>query len=116
VVRVTYDLQPNERRLADHMEGVSEEILRRMGATATWRGPSFTGAGSSHDMGACRMGDDPASSVVDRGLRVHDTPGLSVFGGATFPTCPGINPTLTIWAASLLAADRLVERMRTGEA
>jgi gluconate 2-dehydrogenase alpha chain len=116
VVRVTYDLQPNERRLADHMEGVSEEILRRMGATATWRGPSFTGAGSSHDMGACRMGDDPASSVVDRGLRVHDTPGLSVFGGATFPTCPGINPTLTIWTASLLAADRLVERMRTGEA
>jgi choline dehydrogenase-like flavoprotein len=61
-------------------------------------------------------GRDPASSVVDRGLRVHDTPGLSVFGGATFPTCPGINPTLTIWAASLLTADRLVERMRTGEA
>ena len=114
VVRVTYDLQPNEQRLADHMEGVSEEILRRMGATQTWRGPSFTGAGSSHDMGACRMGDDPATSVVDRTLRVHDTPGLYVFGGGTFPTCPGINPTLTIWAVSLLAADRLVERLKSG--
>jgi gluconate 2-dehydrogenase alpha chain len=116
VVRVTYDLQPNEKRLADHMEGVSEEILRRMGATETWRGPSFTGAGSSHDMGACRMGGDPATSVVDRDLRVHDTPGLYVFGGATFPTCPGINPTLTIWAVALRAADRLVAQLKAGDA
>lgn len=116
VVRVTYDLQPNERRLADYMEGVSEEVLRRMGATSTWRGPSFTGAGSSHDLGGCRMGTDPASSVVDPTLRVHDTPGLYMFGGAAFPTCPGINPTLTLWALALQAADRLVERFQTGSA
>ena len=36
--------------------------------------------------------------VVDRELQVHDTPGLYVFSGAVFPTCPGINPTLTLWA------------------
>ncbi|HLL49728.1 MAG TPA: GMC family oxidoreductase, partial [Thermomicrobiales bacterium] len=59
VVRVTYDLQPNELRLADFMAGKSEEILQAMGATKTWRGPVFTGAGSSHDVGGCRMGDDP---------------------------------------------------------
>lgn len=115
VVRVTYDLQPNERKLADYMEDRCEEILRRMGATKTWRGPGFTGAGSSHDLGGCRMGEDPGESVVDRTLRVHDTPGLYVFGGAALPTCPGINPTLTIWAVCLWAAERLVERLRSGE-
>jgi len=112
VVRVTYDLHRNEQRLSQWMEGRSEEILRAMGAMTTWRGPRFTGVGSSHDMGGCRMGDDPATSVVDRDLAVHDTPGLYVFGGATFPSCPGINPTLTIWAVCARAAERLIERLR----
>lgn len=115
LVRITYDLRPNESRLADWAEGKAEEILRAMGAQETWRGPRFTGVMSSHDLGGCRMGEDPASSVVDADLRVHDTPGLYVFGGATFPTCPGINPMLTIWAICLRAAERLVDRLGEGE-
>ncbi len=115
VIRVTYDLQPNEQRLSDWMEGTCEEILRAMGATKTWRGPRFTGAGSSHDLGGCRMGDDPEGSVVDRDLQVHDTPGLYVFSGAVLPTCPGINPTMTIWPVCLRAAEHLVERLCRGE-
>jgi gluconate 2-dehydrogenase alpha chain len=108
---VTYDLHPNELRLADYMATRSEEILRTMGATKTWHGPRFTGAGSSHDVGGCRMGDDPATSVVDRTLQVHDTRGLYVYSGAVFPTCPGVNPTLTLWALSLKAARELVARL-----
>jgi gluconate 2-dehydrogenase alpha chain len=114
VVRVTYDLHTNEERQADFFEGKCEEILRAMGATRTWRGPRFTGAGSSHDVGGCRMGDDPAGSVVDRSLRVHDTPGLYVFSGAVFPTCAGVNPTHTLWALSLRAAHGLVDRLQSG--
>ena len=114
LIRVTYDLHPNELRISAFMEERSEEILRAMGAKKTWRGPRFTGAGSSHDVGGCRMGNDPSQSVVDRDLQVHDTPGLYVFSGAVFPTCPGINPTMTLWALSLLAAERLKERLREG--
>jgi len=114
VVRVTYDLKPNERRQADWFETKSDEILRAMGAATTWRGPKFTGAASSHDLGGCRMGTDPATSVVDPTLQVHDTPGLYVFSGAVFPSCPGINPTMTLWALSLRNAERLVERLRRG--
>ncbi|MEZ4835833.1 MAG: GMC family oxidoreductase [Caldilineaceae bacterium] len=108
VVRITCDMRPNEQRQADWMEGISEEILQRMGATKTWRGPRFTGVGSSHDLGGCRMGEDPAQSVVDPGLQVHDTPGLYVFSGAAFPSCPGVNPTLTLWALCLRAAEQLI--------
>jgi len=115
VVRITYDLQPNEHRLANWMEGKAEEILRAMGATSTWRGPRFTGVGSSHDMGSCRMGHDPSTSVVNAELAVHDTPGLYVLGSAVCPSCPGINPTLTLWALCVRAADRLVARLRSGE-
>jgi gluconate 2-dehydrogenase alpha chain len=62
------------------------------------------------------MGEDPAGSVVDRNLQVHDTPGLYVFSGAAFPTCAGVNPTLTLWALSSWAAHSLVDRLQAGEA
>jgi gluconate 2-dehydrogenase alpha chain len=110
-VRVTYDLLPNENRLSDWAEGKAEELLRAMGATKTWRGPRFTGVCSCHDMGGCRMGEDPNESVVDAGLAVHDTEGLYVFGGAVFPSMPGINPTLTIWALAYRAAERLTQQL-----
>jgi gluconate 2-dehydrogenase alpha chain len=115
LVRITCDLRDNERRLADWMEREAENILYAMGAARTWRGPRFRGVCSSHDLGGCRMGEDPASSVVDRDLRVHDTPGLYVFGGAVFPTCPGVNPTLTMWALCYRAAEHLVGRLRRGD-
>ena len=115
VIRITCDLRENERRLSEWMETRAEEILHVMGAKKTWRGPRFRGVCSSHDLGGCRMGKDPATSVVDPDLRVHDTPGLYVFGGAVFPTCPGVNPTLTMWALCCRAAEQLVERLRRGE-
>jgi gluconate 2-dehydrogenase alpha chain len=115
LIRITYDMQGNEHRLSDWMEGKAQQILREMGATRTWRGPRFGGVVSSHDLGGCRMGEDPALSVVDPELCVHDTPGLYVFGGAVFPTCHGVNPTLTMWALCHRAAERLIERLRNGE-
>jgi gluconate 2-dehydrogenase alpha chain len=115
VLRITYDLRENEHRLADWMEGKAEEILREMGATKTWRGDRFTGVGSSHDFGFTRMGEDPGQTVVNPELRVHDTPGLYVFSGSAFPTCPGINPTLTLLALVYRAAERLIERLKKGE-
>jgi gluconate 2-dehydrogenase alpha chain len=115
VLRLTYDLRDNEHRLADWMEAKAEEILREMGATKTWRGDRFSGVGSSHDFGGARMGDDPQKSVVNPELRVHDTPGLYVYSGAAFPTCPGINPTLSLLALVYRAAERLVQRMAKGE-
>jgi len=115
LVRITYDMHENEHKLSDWMENKAEEILREMGATKTWRGPRFGGVVSSHDLGGCRMGEDPAGSVVDPDLRVHDTPGLYVFGGAVFPTCHGVNPTLTMWALCYRAAERFAERLGRGE-
>jgi gluconate 2-dehydrogenase alpha chain len=112
LLRITYDIRDNERRLHEWMAEKSTEILEELGATKTWGGPSFTGVGSSHDLGGCRMGEDPETSVVDPDLEVHDTPGLFVYSGAVFPTCPGINPTLTMWAVCLRAAERLAGRVR----
>ncbi|MGC2398250.1 MAG: GMC family oxidoreductase [Acidobacteriaceae bacterium] len=116
LVRITYDLLKNERSISEFMMGKAEECLREMGAVRTWRGPMLTGVCSSHDVGGCRMGDDPGRSVVNADLLVHDTPGLYVFGGSVFPTCPGVNPNLTIWALVLRASEQLIRDLKTGGA
>ena len=115
VVRVTYDLQPNEITQADFFADRATDVLKEMGAATTWAGPRFTGVASSHDLGGTRMSDDPNAGVVDRALRVHDTPGLYVYSGSVFPTSPGINPTLTLWALAELSAERLIARLRDGK-
>jgi gluconate 2-dehydrogenase alpha chain len=111
ILRITHRLRDNEERQYRFMVERSEEILRGMGATRTWAGPSYTGVLSSHDLGGCRMGHEPNSSVVDEHLEVHDTPGLFVFSGATFPTSCGINPTLTLMAVCLRASEHLLGRL-----
>lgn len=115
VIRITYDMRGNEHRMSDWMEGKCEEILQAMGGQTPWRGPRFTGVGSCHDLGGTRMGENPDTSVVDPGLEVHDTPGLFVFSGSTFPSCHGINPTLTMMALCMRACEHLIARLQNGQ-
>jgi choline dehydrogenase-like flavoprotein len=61
----------------------------------------------AHVLGTTPMGKDPATSVVDADLRHHRLRNLLVLGGSVFPTCPPANPTLTLSALSLRAAERL---------
>lgn len=112
VVRVIWSLPENDRRLYLHMQDRAAALLKQMGAVRIWKGPVETGIGSCHDLGGCRSGADPADTVVDVDWQVHDTPNLYVFGGASFPTCPGINPTLTIWAWARRNARKMARTMR----
>ncbi|WP_054774560.1 GMC oxidoreductase [Methylogaea oryzae] len=61
--------------------------------------------------GTARMGDDPASSVVDADLRCHNHDNLYLLGAATFPTVGVSPPTLTIAAMALRLAETLKEKL-----
>jgi choline dehydrogenase-like flavoprotein len=65
-----------------------------------------------HLLGTTRMGEDPATSVVDRWCAAHDVPNLYVLDGAVFPTSGPMAPTATICANSLRCTARLIERAR----
>jgi quinoprotein glucose dehydrogenase len=73
-----------------------------------------------HPAGGCRMGMDPASSVVDPWGRSHDHPNLWVVGAPTLPTAGCNNGTLTFCALALRSAARMAEglpvRRAAGEA
>ncbi len=63
----------------------------------------------AHVLGTVVMGDDPEHSVVDRHLIHHQVRNLLVLGGSAFPTSSPANPTLTLSALSLWAADHLIQ-------
>src|SRR5262249_50887074 len=80
VARITRDFGAHEKLLFQLARPLLEKVLA-----------PYTGLGASvrssdgivdligdHQMGTCRMGDDPTSSVVDRYCRLHDVPNVFV--------------------------------------
>ncbi len=61
-----------------------------------------------HLLGTCRMGDDPATSVVDRFGRSHDVPNLFIVDGSVFVTSGPQPPTATIAANAARCTAHLI--------
>ncbi|MWG35729.1 GMC oxidoreductase [Halomarina oriensis] len=112
VPRVVWDVDDRTRRTVARANEIQEAILDELGAERRWQvGPEDTGP-AFHHMGTTRMGTDPETSVVDPNLRTHDHPNCSVVSSSVFPTGGAMNPTLTIAALALRAADRLDAALR----
>lgn len=108
VIRVTYDIGDNERKAGAYLLPKIHEILKAMGASQTWTGlPPMTWPIHSHVYGGARMGDDPATSVVDSHCLSHEVSNLAVLSGAVFASSTNYNPTETIQALSWRAADHI---------
>jgi choline dehydrogenase-like flavoprotein len=67
----------------------------------------FDGRVPSHQCGTVRIGDDPATSVLDRDCRSWDHPNLFVTDAGALPTSAAVNPALTVAALSLRAANTI---------
>ncbi|USZ69694.1 GMC family oxidoreductase [Halorussus salilacus] len=90
---------------------IQHAVLDELGVDISWTvGPEDTGP-AFHHMGTTRMGDDPESSVVNSRLRAHDLRNLAVASSSVFVTSGALNPTLTIAALALKAADHVEERL-----
>lgn len=96
----------NETRLMDHSRKLMHQIWEAAGGTETW-----TLDRMAHQIGTCRMGDDPCDSVVDPYGKSHDVPNLYISDNSVFPTALPANPALSIMAISLRCADRFLGRV-----
>ena len=65
-----------------------------------------------HPVSTCRMGPDPAQSVVDPRLRVHGLEGLRVIDASVFPTIISANTNATTMAIGAKGADIVLEDAR----
>ena len=58
-----------------------------------------------HPLGTCRVGTDPATSVLGPDFEAHEVERLFVADGSAVPTALGVNPQLTIMAMALRAGE-----------
>ncbi len=68
-----------------------------------------------HECGTARMGTDPKKSVLNAYNKVHGVKNVFVTDGAAFVTQGCYEPTLTIMAISVRAADYIIDSHRKGE-
>jgi gluconate 2-dehydrogenase alpha chain len=116
LIRMTLDWTDHERAQGAMLTGVHKEIARamnvRVGDVNSRQLERYTVMPyqSTHVNGGAIMGESPETSVVNQYLQHWQVPNLWVMGGSAFPQNGSGNPTLTILATALRAADALIDR------
>jgi choline dehydrogenase-like flavoprotein len=108
VAHVNFELHENDKKLREFGKNKTEEVMRAAGAQEIVQEARF-----AHLVGAARMGNDPATSVVDKFGRTHDIANLFICDGSILPTQGSANPGLTIQALAARTADYLISQGTT---
>jgi choline dehydrogenase-like flavoprotein len=99
----TADFQPAEVQRLDGALQFSRDVLEAAGAKQI----VWTGLVTTHIQGSCRMGEDPARSVVDGNAELHTVKRLFVGDGSVIPRTLSSNPSITIMALASRLAEHL---------
>jgi choline dehydrogenase-like flavoprotein len=115
-LKIDYQIGDNERKMADHIYDVLDEVGRSAGIE--WvqfkRGELDSNGSAIHEHGCCRMGEDPSRSALNKWNQMHEVKNVFVVDGSAFTSASEKNPTLTILALSWRATDYLAEEVRKG--
>ncbi len=111
IAHLVFNFCDDDLVLLDRCREFVQNIYAKLGATDFFE----TEVGwSRHHQGTCRMGDNPATSVIDRNLRVHECSNLYVCGSEVFVTGGAMQPLLSIAAFSLRLGEHLSRRLSDG--
>jgi choline dehydrogenase-like flavoprotein len=121
VLRFHWKWSDHETRQAAHMLKTFSEIIGAMGGNVVGGRVETDGARAIarggqiiHEVGTCRMGDDPKTSVLNQWGQSWEISNLWVTDGAPFVSNADKNPTLSILALAWRSCDRLVDEMKRG--
>ena len=108
--RVVYSYSENSLKMLEHGGAMGRRALQAAGAIEILDSgviqPAF------HLLGTARMGHNPKTSVVNAWHQTHDVNNLYLVDGSSFTTSAAVNPTSTIGALALRAADGIWARRR----
>ena len=112
--RITHQFHPLDYEHSDFIAARQREILKEAGAIEVWSREKSRGGVADHQVGTCRMGDDPKTSVLNRYCQSHDIDNLFVIDGSCFVSNPGHNPSLTIQAIAYWACAYITREWSKG--
>jgi gluconate 2-dehydrogenase alpha chain len=112
LIRMTFDWSENEKRMSAWITEKAAEIAKAMNPSQMSVNPtaghySIVPYQSTHNVGGAVMGEDPATSVVNKYLQSWDVSNVFVIGGSAFPQNSANPPTGTIGALACWAADSI---------
>jgi len=112
-IRQTYG--ENERAMARDSMETAEELCHKAGFRVLARHDRMVPPGESiHELGTCRMGSNPRTSVLNQFQQSHDVKNLFVIDGSSFVSGGVQNPTLTMVALALRSCEYLAGEMGKG--
>ena len=112
LTRRTVSWKDNDQKLFKEMTRWVVDIAKASGAEIL--SVADTPA-TNHELGGCRAGSDPRTSVVNANLQSHDIPNLYVVDGSVFPSASEKNPTHTIMALAARLAVHIKSKATRGE-
>ena len=115
VLHVDTRYTDNEFNMAKDAVDVASELCESAGFEVLSKNAAPNPPGYSiHEIGTCRMGDDPKKSVLNKWNQSHDHKNLFVVDGACFTSGGWQNPTMTILSLSMRASEHLASEMNKG--
>ncbi len=114
-IKLTYrpnNLEPM-RQLQRKLKAILNEIAAKKGLLhynlfAVQRIPL---SAVGHQLGTCRFGTDPKTSVLDPTCKAHELDNLYVADTSFFPSSGAVNPSLTAMANALRVGDIILQRL-----
>lgn len=117
LLRMTFNWKQNELKLQQYLKGIVGNIGKELNPDSM--SMSFlpmdanfdlTKYVSTHNVGGAVMGDNPKTSALNKYLQSWDVHNVFVPGGNAFPQNFQANPTDTIGAITLMAAQAIKEQ------
>ncbi|MGH7529456.1 MAG: GMC family oxidoreductase [Gemmatimonadales bacterium] len=121
VLRFHWQWTDHEYNQVKHMQETFRALVAEMGGTVfspmptRERGYGIADGGRIiHELGTTRMGDNPATSALNRQCQAHDVKNLFVTDGGPFVSQADKNPTWTILALAWRTADYITAQRKEG--
>ena len=121
VLRFHWKWSDHETRQMRHAHLMAREIIEKVGGTVLTPMPTEeqgfgiqTGGEIIHEGGTTRMGDSPATSVLNKWCQAHDARNVFVADAGPFVSNAHKNATWTILALAMRTAEHIAEEWRKG--
>jgi choline dehydrogenase-like flavoprotein len=121
VLRFHFKWSDYELDQVRHMQNTFRSIIHEMGGTPLQRMPSreqgygiAPGGRIIHEVGVTRMGNSPATSVLNKNCQAHDCKNLFVTDGGPFVTNADKNVTWTILALAMKTSEYIADQRKAG--
>jgi len=111
VANVHFDDHPNDIAMRNHAYKQGAAIYEAVGAVRTFPTTPYP---STHNLGTCRMSENPRDGVCNKWGQTHDIKNLFISDGSQFTTGGAENPTLAIVALAMRQADYIADQMSKG--